>query len=772
MRTTYCGLVSETLMGQTVTLMGWAHRRRDHGGVIFIDLRDREGLVQVVCDPDRAEMFRTAEGVRNEFCLKIVGLVRPRPAGTENANLTSGKIEILCHELEVLNASVTPPFQLDDDNLSETVRLTHRVLDLRRPAMQKNMMLRYRVAIEVRKFLDEQGFVDIETPMLTKSTPEGARDYLVPSRVHDGTFFALPQSPQLFKQLLMVAGFDRYYQITKCFRDEDLRADRQDMFRTAEGVRNEFCLKIVGLVRPRPAGTENANLTSGKIEILCHELEVLNASVTPPFQLDDDNLSETVRLTHRVLDLRRPAMQKNMMLRYRVAIEVRKFLDDQGFVDIETPMLTKSTPEGARDYLVPSRVHDGTFFALPQSPQLFKQLLMVAGFDRYYQITKCFRDEDLRADRQPEFTQIDIETSFLNEAEIRAITEAMIRHVFRRAMGVELPVYPVMTYADAMAKYGSDKPDLRVKLEFTELTSVMKDVDFKVFSGPANNPGGRVVALRVPGGGDAQEGLSRGEIDAYTEFVKIYGAKGLAWIKVNDAGKGRDGLQSPIVKNLHDSALEQIIAKTGARNGDLIFFGADKAKVVNDAIGALRVKIGHSDFGRSKGLFEDRWAPLWVVDFPMFEHDEDADRWVAVHHPFTAPKDGHENLMDTDPGACVAKAYDMVLNGWEIGGGSVRILRAEVQRKVFEALKISAEDAKVKFGFLLDALQYGAPPHGGLAFGLDRIATLMAGADSIRDVIAFPKTQRAQCLLTGAPSHVDEAQLRELHIRLRNPQPA
>jgi aspartyl-tRNA synthetase len=594
MRTTYCGLVSETLMGQTVTLMGWAHRRRDHGGVIFIDLRDREGLVQIVCDPDRPDMFKAAEGVRNEFCLKIVGKVRARPAGTENANLTSGRIEVLCHELVVLNPSVTPPFQLDDENLSETVRLTHRVLDLRRPAMQKNLMLRYRVAIEVRKYLDEQGFIDVETPMLTKSTPEGARDYLVPSRVHDGTFFALPQSPQLFKQLLMVAGFDRYYQITKCFRDEDLRADRQ-----------------------------------------------------------------------------------------------------------------------------------------------------------------------------PEFTQIDIETSFLDEEEIRAITEGMIRTVFRKTLGVELPVYVLMTYTEAMHRYGSDKPDLRVKLEFTELTAVMKDVDFKVFSGPATTPGGRVAALRVPGGAE----LSRSEIDAYTEFVKIYGAKGLAWVKVNDAGKGREGLQSPIVKNLHDGAIAEIIARTGACSGDLIFFGADKMKVVNDALGALRVKIGHSEFGRSHGLFNDVWAPLWVVDFPMFEHDEEAGRWNAVHHPFTAPKDGHEDLMDTNPGACVAKAYDMVLNGWELGGGSVRIHRAEVQSKVFKALNISAEDAQVKFGFLLEALQYGAPPHGGLAFGLDRLVTLMTKADSIRDVIAFPKTQRAQCLLTGAPSTVDEAQLRELHIRLRNPTP-
>jgi aspartyl-tRNA synthetase len=591
MRTTYCGLVSEALMGQTVTLMGWAHRRRDHGGVIFIDMRDREGLVQVVFDPDRAESFKIAEDVRNEFCIKITGLVRARPAGTENAGLTSGKIEILAHSLEVLNASVTPPFQIDDDNLSETTRLTHRVLDLRRPYMQKNLMLRYRVAMEARKFLDEHGFVDIETPMLTKSTPEGARDYLVPSRVHDGQFFALPQSPQLFKQLLMVAGFDRYYQITKCFRDEDLRADRQ-----------------------------------------------------------------------------------------------------------------------------------------------------------------------------PEFTQIDIETSFLTEQEIRDMFEGMIRHVFMKALNVDLGAYPVMKYADAMHLYGSDKPDLRVKLQFTELTDVMGDVDFKVFSTPATTKGGRVVALCIPGGG----AMSRGEIDAYTEFVKIYGAKGLAWIKVNEVAKGRDGLQSPIVKNLHDAAIAKILERTGAKDGDLIFFGADKEKIVNDAIGALRLKVGHSDFGKKAGLFEDRWAPLWVVDFPMFEYDDESERWNAVHHPFTAPKDGHEDLMDTDPGACIAKAYDMVLNGWELGGGSIRIHRADVQSKVFSALNISKEDAQVKFGFLLDALQYGAPPHGGLAFGLDRLVTLMTKADSIRDVIAFPKTQRAQCLLTGAPSNVDEKQLRELHIRLRN----
>ncbi|HEX5310473.1 aspartate--tRNA ligase [Aquabacterium sp.] len=595
MRTTYCGLVSEALMGQTVTLMGWAHRRRDHGGVIFIDLRDREGLVQVVFDPDRADSFKIAEDVRNEFCLKVTGVVRARPAGTENAGLTSGKIEVLGHTLEVLNASVTPPFQIDDENLSETTRLTHRVLDLRRPYMQKNLMLRYRVAMECRKYLDEHGFVDIETPMLTKSTPEGARDYLVPSRVHDGQFFALPQSPQLFKQLLMVAGYDRYYQITKCFRDEDLRADRQ-----------------------------------------------------------------------------------------------------------------------------------------------------------------------------PEFTQIDIETSFLTEQEIRDMFEGMIRHVFKKALDVDLGEYPVMKYADAMHLYGSDKPDLRVKLQFTELTDVMADVDFKVFSTPATTKGGRVVALCVPGGGT----MSRGEIDAYTEFVKIYGAKGLAWIKVNEVAKGRDGLQSPIVKNLHDAAIAKILERTGAKDGDLIFFGADKAKVVNDAIGALRLKVGHSDFGKKAGLFEDRWAPLWVVDFPMFEHDDEEDRWNAVHHPFTAPKDGHEDYMDTDPGKCIAKAYDMVLNGWELGGGSIRIHRAEVQSKVFKALNITDEDAKVKFGFLLDALQYGAPPHGGLAFGLDRLVTLMTKAESIRDVIAFPKTQRAQCLLTGAPSNVDEKQLRELHIRLRNAQAA
>jgi len=587
-------------MGQTVSLCGWVHRRRDHGGVIFIDLRDREGLVQVVCDPDRAEMFKSAESVRNEFCLRITGLVRARPSGTENTGLTSGKVEVLCHELEVLNPSVTPPFQLDDDNLSETTRLTHRVLDLRRPQMQHNLMLRYKVSMEVRKFLDENGFIDIETPMLTKSTPEGARDYLVPSRVNAGHFFALPQSPQLFKQLLMVANFDRYYQITKCFRDEDLRADRQ-----------------------------------------------------------------------------------------------------------------------------------------------------------------------------PEFTQIDCETSFMTEQEIRDLFEGMIRKVFKNTLNVELPnPFPVMDFATAMAKYGSDKPDMRVKLEFTELTDVMKDVEFKVFSGAATMEGGRVVGLRVPGGANEQGGMPRSEIDAYTQFVAIYGAKGLAYIKVNDKSKGRDGLQSPIVKNIHDAALAQILERTGAENGDLIFFGADKAKVVNDAIGALRVKIGHSEFGRKNGLFDEDWRPLWVVDFPMFEFDEDANRWNALHHPFTAPKAGHEDFISTAPGKAIAQAYDMVLNGWELGGGSVRIHRADVQSKVFTALNIGEEEAQQKFGFLLDALQYGAPPHGGLAFGLDRIVTMMTGAESIRDVIAFPKTQRAQCLLTQAPSEVDEKQLRELHIRLRSVEPA
>ncbi|OHC67670.1 MAG: aspartate--tRNA ligase [Rhodocyclales bacterium RIFCSPLOWO2_02_FULL_63_24] len=587
MRTHYCGEVNASHVDQIVTLCGWNHRRRDHGGVIFIDLRDREGLAQVVCDPDRP-----------------------------------------------------------------------------------------------------------------------------------------------------------------------------DMFKIAEDVRNEFVLRVTGKVRRRPAGTENPNLASGEIEILCHELGVLNAAVTPPFQLDEENLSENVRLTHRVIDLRRPQMQKNLMLRYKVAMAFRRFLDDQGFIDIETPMLTKSTPEGARDYLVPSRVHPGQFFALPQSPQLFKQLLMVAGYDRYYQITKCFRDEDLRADRQPEFTQVDIETSFLGEEQITALMEEMIRSVFRQALSVDLPnPFPRISHTEAMSRYGSDKPDLRVTLELTEVTDAVADVAFKVFSGPATS-GGRVAALRVPGGAS----LTRGEIDGYTEFVKIYGAKGLAYIKVNDASKlNEEGLQSPIVKNLHETALKTIIERTGAQSGDLIFFGADKTKVVNDALGALRSKIGHE-----KGYVDgSAWRPLWVVDFPMFEYDEENKRWAACHHPFTSPKDGHEALMATDPGKCLAKAYDLALNGWEMGGGSVRIHRAEVQEKVFQALGISPEEQQAKFGFLLDALKYGAPPHGGLAFGLDRIVTMMAGADSIRDVIAFPKTQRAQCLLTDAPSNVDEKQLRELHIRLR-----
>ncbi len=591
MRTCYTGLVCTDHLDQLVTLFGWVHRRRDHGGVIFIDLRDREGLAQIVCDPDRP-----------------------------------------------------------------------------------------------------------------------------------------------------------------------------DMFATAERIRNEFCIQIKGKVRRRPAGTENASLRSGEIEVLCHELEILNASVTPPFQLDDENLSETTRLTHRVLDLRRPAMQQNLMLRYRVAMAVRRYLDAQGFVDIETPMLTKSTPEGARDYLVPSRVNAGEFFALPQSPQLFKQLLMVSGFDRYYQITKCFRDEDLRADRQPEFTQIDCETSFLGEQEIRDCFESMIRSVFKEAIAVDLPnPFPVMSYQEAMRRFGSDKPDLRVKLEFTELTDVMKDVSFKVFSDAAQLSDGRVIALRIPGGAT----ISRSEIDTYTQFVSIYGAKGLAWIKVNDLSKGREGLQSPIVKNLHDAAIGALLTRSHAANGDILFFGADKAKVVNDALGALRVKIGHSDFAKANQLFEEDWRPLWVVDFPMFEYDDQAQRWSACHHPFTAPKDGHEDYLATDPGLALAKAYDMVLNGWEIGGGSVRIHREAVQSKVFRALNIGAEEARAKFGFLLDALQYGAPPHGGIAFGLDRIVTMMSGAESIRDVIAFPKTQRAQCLLTDAPSEVDDKQLRELHIRLR-----
>ena len=533
-----------------------------------------------------------------------------------------------------------------------------------------------------------------------------------------------------------------------------------EMFKLAGTLRNEFCIKVVGRVIKRDDKLINPKLKTGEIEIVAQELEILNASITPPFQLDEENLSETTRLTHRVLDLRRPQMQHNMKLRYKTAMAIRQFLDANDFIDIETPMLTKSTPEGARDYLVPSRVHDGQFFALPQSPQLFKQMLMVAAFDRYYQIVKCFRDEDLRADRQPEFTQVDIETSFMSETDIRSMFEGMIRGVFKDVLNVELAEqFPSITYDDAMHLYGSDKPDMRIKLQFTELTDVMKSVDFKVFNAAANMEDGRVVALCVPNGAE----LSRSEIDAYTQFVAIYGARGLAYIKVNELEKGRDGLQSPIVKNIDDAALAQILERTAAKNGDIIFFGADKAKIVNDAIGALRIKIGHE-----KGHASKDWQPLWVVDFPMFERDDEAGRWTACHHPFTAPKDGHEDLLTTNPGKCIAKAYDMVLNGSEIGGGSVRIHREDVQSKVFRALNINAEEAQEKFGFLLDALQYGAPPHGGIAFGLDRIVTMMTGAESIRDVIAFPKTQRAQCLLTAAPSPVDEKQLRELHIRLRN----
>lgn len=587
-RTHYCGEMSRELIGQTVTLCGWAHRRRDHGGVIFIDLRDREGIAQIVIDPDTVEAFAAAETVRNEFVLQVTCKVRARPEGTVNKNIPTGEVEMLASDIEILNPSLTPPFMLDDDNLSEMVRLQHRYIDLRRPVMQENMKLRYRVSKVIRDYLDEKGFIEIETPMLNRSTPEGARDYLVPSRVHHGEFFALPQSPQLFKQLLMVSGFDRYFQITKCFRDEDLRADRQ-----------------------------------------------------------------------------------------------------------------------------------------------------------------------------PEFTQIDLETSFLEEDDIMDIVENMIRDMLKKVQDVDLPAeFPRMPYAEAMARYGSDKPDMRVTLEITELSDVMKDVDFKVFSGPANSDKGRVAAIRVPEGAK----ISRKEIDAYTEFVKIYGAKGLAYIKVNDVTKlNEEGLQSPIVKNIHETALKAIMERTGAQDGDIIFFGADTTKIVNEALGALRQKVGHD-----KGHVDGRvWAPLWVVDFPMFERNEENDSWNALHHPFTSPKDGHEELLETDPGACLSKAYDMVLNGWEVGGGSVRIHKQDVQAKVLKALNISDEEAQDKFGFLLEALQYGAPPHGGLAFGLDRLVTLMAGAESIREVIAFPKTQKAQCLMSNAPSPVGEKQLRELHIRVR-----
>ena len=555
------------------------------------------------------------------------------------------------------------------------------------------------------------------------------------------------------------------YGLTQITLEEGVEAE--EVRAAARHLGREFVLSVTGKVTERYS--KNDKMLTGGIEIRPAKLEILNPAKLPPFLIEDDtDGGDDLRMKYRYLDLRRTPVRNNLMLRHKMAQAVRRYLDGQDFIEVETPVLIKSTPEGARDYLVPSRVHEGMFFALPQSPQLFKQLLMVAGFDRYYQITKCFRDEDLRADRQPEFTQIDIETSFMNEVEIRDMFEGMICAAFKNAIGVDLGKYPVMTYQDAMRLYGSDKPDLRIAMEFTELTDVMGDVDFKVFSSAATMPGGRVVALRVPGGAE----ISRGEIDSYTDVVKIYGAKGLAYIKVNDAAAGREGLQSPIVKNLDDATLAEIIARTGARNGDILFFGADKEKVVNDAIGALRVKIGHSAFGKKAGLFDDRWAPLWVIDFPMFEFDEEGQRWSAVHHPFTAPKDGHEDLMDTAPEKCIAKAYDMVLNGIEMGGGSVRIHREEVQSKVFRALKINAEDAQHKFGFLLDALQYGAPPHGGIAIGLDRLVMLMTGAESIRDVIAFPKTQRAQDLLTQAPSPVDEKQLRELHIKLRNVQEA
>ena len=586
MRTHYCGLVDETLIDQEVTLCGWVNRRRDHGGVIFVDLRDREGLVQVVFDPDRAAVFATAERIRSEYVLRVRGRVRPRPEGTVNPDLKSGQIEVL------------------------------------------------------------------------------------------------------------------------------------------------------GL-----------------------ELEVLNAAETPPFQLDDDDVNEESRLKYRYVDLRRPAMQRRMQMRARVTRTLRRFLDDNGFLDIETPMLTKATPEGARDYLVPSRTHPGEFFALPQSPQIFKQLLMMGGMDRYYQIVRCFRDEDLRADRQPEFTQLDIETTFMDEEGIMGLMEAMIRELFAQVLEVPLPTsFPRMTYAEAMRRYGSDKPDLRIPLALTELTDVMQDVDFKVFSGPANDPQGRVAALHVPKGGE----LSRKEIDDYTSFVGRYGAKGLAWIKVNDKTAGREGLQSPIVKFFPDEAIDQILARTGAENGDIIFFGADRARVVNEALGALRVKVGHD-----LGLVEHGWRPLWVIDFPMFEYDEKDGRWVALHHPFTAPSVDDPAALHDNPGEILSRAYDMVLNGTEIGGGSVRIHRPEMQREVFKLLGISDEDAELKFGFLINALKYGCPPHGGIAFGLDRLVMLMTGSSSIRDVMAFPKTQTAACPLTDAPAGVSEQQLRELNLRIR-----
>lgn len=585
MRSHYCGEISESLVSQEIEVCGWVHRRRDHGGVIFIDLRDREGLLQVVFDPDRAEIFAAAERIRSEYVLKVKGVVRPRPDGTVNANMRTGRIEVLAHELEILNKSKTPPFH------------------------------------------------------------------------HD----------------------------------------------------------------------EQAN--------------------------------EDIRLKYRYLDLRREEMLGNLMLRHKVTAAMRSFLDDKGFIDVETPMLTRATPEGARDYIVPSRTHPGKFFALPQSPQIFKQLLMMSGLDRYYQIVRCFRDEDLRADRQPEFTQLDVEMSFVDEDAVIGIMEDMMRHIFKEAMGVGLPEsFPRMSYAEALQRFGSDKPDLRIDFELIEVADLMSSVDFKVFAGPAADPEGRVAALCIPGGA----AMSRKVIDDYTAFVGRYGAKGLAYIKVNDVAAGRDGLQSPILKFLPDDAVTGIIERTAAKSGDLIFFGADKARVVNDALGALRVKVAED-----RGLIAEGWAPLWVVDFPMFEKDAATKRWTALHHPFTAPSVADPEALRADPGAALSRAYDMVLNGSEIGGGSIRIHDRKTQAAVFDLLGISREEADEKFGFLLEALQYGCPPHGGIAFGLDRIVMLMAGADSIRDVIAFPKTQSASCPLTNAPGEVSADQLKETGIRLR-----